>query len=68
MLIHILDSRLNHVIHSFEVKAVSFDYSTYLSYTRFTRPLMVSIVDIQREVVDLGWENISANKVLVLQT
>lgn len=68
MLIHIPDSRLSHVIHSFEVKAVSFNYSTYLSYARFTRPLMVTIVDIQREVVDLGWENISANKVLVLQT
>lgn len=35
--------------------------------TRFTCPLMVTIVDIQREVVDLGRRNSSANKVLVLQ-
>lgn len=31
-----------------EVKAVGFNYSTYLSYALFTCPLTVIIIDIQR--------------------
>ena len=48
MVTHTSGSRLNHVLHSFEGKAVSFNYSIYLGYVPFTCSLMVTIIDIQR--------------------